>query len=239
MRTYRVSNSMVRANLRVMGKPAKEILKDYARRHDISVETATRQALGFIRDMERMSSRAIDGEAGFTPFLTFIGIKKPPEAVFLRAVSRAEHGKIPIPIKVPRFTSKDPRASIRRGEARERAKYLRFKTIQEIDQQMRKEQRDLHRKPISKLEAIKGMAEGLKAGSYRYCTAYSTPYVKEVVNALEKKEVSPDLLRVVAHEMTEILDLHISGETKRHDYLDYLDEKDTRIAKQVKHRLRL
>jgi len=187
MRVSRVSNSMVRANLKVMGKPAKEILKDYARRHGMSVEGATRQALGFIRDMERMSSRAIDQEAGFTPFLTFIGVKKPPEAVFLRAVSRAEHGKMPVSVRVPRFSSKDLQASISREEARERARYNRFKTIQEIGRQMKKEERNLYKKPISKLEVMKDMAEGFNAGSRRYCTAYSAEHLKEVVNALKKR----------------------------------------------------
>jgi hypothetical protein len=227
---------MVRANLKVMGKPAKEILKDYARRHGMSVEGATRQALGFIRDMERMSSRAIDQEAGFTPFLTFIGVKKPPEAVFLRAVSRAEHGKMPASVRVPRFSSKDLQASISREEARERARYNRFKTIQEIGRQMKKEERNLYKKPISKLEVMKDMAEGFNAGSRRYCTAYSAEHLKEVVNALEKKEVSPELLRIVAHEMREILDPHIKAETTIHPGAD---EKDRRIAKQVKRRLRL
>jgi len=236
MRAYRVSNSMVRANLKVMGKPAKEILKDYARRHNISVEGATRQALGFIRDMERMSSKEIYEEAGFTPFLTFIGVKKPSEAVFARAVSRAEHGKMPVSVRVPRFSSKDLQASIRRGEARERAGYKRFKTIQEIDQYMKKEERNLYKKPISKLEVMKDMVEGFNAGSYKYCTAYSTKHLKEVVKALEKKEVSPELLRIVAHEMREILDPHISAETTMHLGVD---EKDRRIAKQVKRRLRL
>ena len=236
MRAYRVSNSMVRANLKVMGKPAKEILKDYARRHDISVEGATRQALGFIRDMERMSSRAIDREAGFTPFLTFIGVKKPPEAVFARAVSRAEHGKMPVSVRVPRFSSKDLQASIRRGEAKERARYSRFKTVQDIDRQMKKEERNLYKKPISKLEGMKDMVEGFNAGSYKYCTAYSAEHLKEVIKALEKKKVSPELLRIVAHEMREILDPHISAETTMHLGVD---EKDRRIAKQVKRRLRL
>jgi len=236
MRAYRVSNSMVRANLNIMGKPAKKILSDYARRHNISVEGATRQALGFIRDMERMSSRAIDGEAGFTPLLTFIGVKKPSEAVFARAVSRAEHGKIPVPIRVPRFSSKDLQASIHRGEARERAGCKRFKTIQEIVRQMKKEERNLHKRPISKLEVMKDMAEGFNAGSRRYCTAYSTEHLKEVIKALEKKKVSPELLRIVAHEMREILDPHISAETPIHPGAD---EKDKRIAKQVKRRLRL
>ena len=236
MRAYRVSNSMVKANLKVMGKPAKEILKDYAKRHNISVEGATRQALGFIRDMERMSSRAIDGDAGFTPFLTFIGIKKPTEAVFARAVSRAEHGKMPVSVRVPRFSSKDLQASIRREEAKERARYSRFKTIQEIVRQKKKEERNLYKRPISRLEVMKDTAEGLNAGSYKYCTAYSAEHLKEVVNALEKKKVSPELLRIVTHEMREILDPHISAETERHEEVD---EKDKRIAKQVKRRLRL
>lgn len=237
MRVSRVSNSMVRANLNVMGRPAKQLLTNYARRHNISVEEATRKALGLIRDIEKMSSEEIDTEsAGFTPFLTFVGTKNPLKAVFNRAVSSAEHGKIPIPMRVPRFSSKDPRAYIRLGEARERARYGRFKTIQEIDRYMKKQEKGLYKKPVSRLEVMKGVVSGISADSYHYCTAYSTKHLREAIDTLEKKKVSLDLLGTVTHEMRELLDPHIRAETTIHLGLD---EKDKRIAKQVKLRLRL
>ena len=235
MRLQRVSNSMVRANLNVMGRPAKQLLTNYARKHNISMEEATRKALGLIRNIEKISSKEIDADsAGFTPFLTFVGIKNPSKAIFNRAVSSAEHGKIPAPMRVQRFSSKDPRAYIRLGETRERMRYKKFKTIQEIEKYMKTQEKGLYKKPVSKLEIMKGMVSGISADSYKYCTAYSTKHLREVIDALEKKKISPDLLGTVTHEMREILDPHIRAETTIHIGLD---EKDKRIAQSVHRKL--
>jgi hypothetical protein len=76
---------------------------------------------------------------------------------------------------------------------------------------------------------------GEGGGARRYCTSYSTKYLKEAINALERKKVSPDLFNVVAHEMREILDPHISAETPLH--WKGPDPNDKRIGQSVYRKL--
>jgi hypothetical protein len=97
---------MVRANLNIMGRPAKKILSDYAKKKGIHLEEATRNVLGFVREFEKRSGMELYDEPGFTPFVTFIGIKQPNEPIFMRAVSSAEHGKIPVLPKKTNFRTR-------------------------------------------------------------------------------------------------------------------------------------
>ena len=232
MRFQRVSNSMVRANLNIMDSRAKKAINDYARRNGFSAHEATNRVLGLIRGIERESSRHVYEEAGFAPFLTFVGIKKPRDAIFMRAVSMAEHGKVPVSPRIPRAGKKDfPRA-----KAREKARYKKFKTIQELSEQLKKEGKNMYRRPITKFEVLQERRSGGGGGAHKYCTAYSTKYLKDAIDALESKKVSPDLFNAVAHEMRELLDPHISAETPHHPDFDH---KDRAIGEQVRRKLRI
>jgi hypothetical protein len=232
MRPRRVSNSMVRANLNVMDIRAKRTISEYAKRNNLSIDEATNRVLGLIRKIERESSKHIYGPAGFTPLLTFVGVKNPRDAILMRAVSMAEHGKIPHMPRIPKATKKD----LPRARAREKARYRKFKTIQEISEQIKKDSRNMYKRPITKLEVLQEKRFKDGAGAHKYCTVYSPKYLKEAINALEERKVSPDLLNAVTHEMRELLDPHISAETPLH--FDFA-EQEKEIGKHVRKKLNM
>jgi hypothetical protein len=229
---------MVRTNLNLMGRPAKRILMNYARKNNLSVEEATRKALGLVRTMEKLASEEIDKEsAGITPFITFVGVRSPAEPVFVRAVSQAEHGKIPVPPKTPKFRVKNSalRRELSKEQEKESTRFMRFRTIQEIQKQVLKEERGIHKRPITRLEFLRSRAFPFEGATYKYCTAYSTNFLKRVVQALERKELSADTVLFVSHEMREILGRGLRAETPIHLEADQKDrEIAQRIAKKIK-----
>lgn len=221
MRFQRVSNSMVRANLNVMGRPARKILSNYAREKGIPLEEATRKVLGFIREFERRSSMEIFDEPSFTPFVTFVGIKQPNAPIFRRAVSSAEHGRIPVLPKKTNFRT------------RPMAKRTKFDHIK-LQSYLIKHAKELYKKPITRAEFLENKKSGMGGGAYKYCTAYSNDCIKEAIRFLEKKPASTNVLSKITHEVREISDPYISSETSIHKGTD---PKDKRIAVSVYHRL--
>ena len=222
MRFQRVSNSMVRANLNVMGRPAKNMLSNYAKRNGLTMHEATRRALGFVREFERRSGMELYDEPGFTPIVTFVGIKKPNAPIFMRAVSSAEHGKIPVMPKKTNFRTR-PMAKGRKVNYANLQLYLT------------KHAKELYKKPITKAEFLADRKSDMGGGAYKYCTTYSDECLKEVIKFLEKKPASTSTLSTITHEAREILDPYISSETSLH--WEGPDHKDKRIAQVVYRKL--